>query len=54
MLDRILPKMKASNHKVLIFCQMTTLMTILEDFLGNRVGLKKITLMLKVILKLNM
>ena len=36
LLDRILPKLKASRHKVLIFCQMTNLMNILEDFLKDR------------------
>ena len=33
MLDRMLLKFKRSNHRCLIFCQMTSLMTILEDFL---------------------
>ncbi|CAF1118722.1 unnamed protein product [Adineta steineri] len=32
LLDRILPKLKATNHRVLLFCQMTTLMTIMEDY----------------------
>ncbi|CAJ0928871.1 unnamed protein product, partial [Mesorhabditis belari] len=36
LLDRILPKMKETGHRVLIFCQMTTLMTILEDFFNYR------------------
>ncbi|XP_046992487.1 ATP-dependent helicase brm-like [Schistocerca americana] len=36
LLDRILPKLKASNHRVLLFCQMTQLMTIMEDYLGWR------------------
>lgn len=36
LLDRILPKLKATNHRVLLFCQMTQCMTILEDFLGYR------------------
>ena len=36
LLDRILPKLKLSNHKVLVFCQMTNLMNILEDFLKDR------------------
>lgn len=30
LLDRVLPKMKASGHRVLLFCQMTQCMTILE------------------------
>ena len=33
LLDRILPKFKATNHRILLFCQMTQLMTILEDYL---------------------
>ena len=36
LLDRMLPKLKAFNHRVLVFCQMTTLMTILEDYLQWR------------------
>ncbi|XP_052123895.1 ATP-dependent helicase brm [Frankliniella occidentalis] len=36
LLDRILPKLKATNHRVLMFCQMTQLMTILEDYLSWR------------------
>ena len=43
LLDRILPKLKASGHRVLIFFQMTTVMTIFEDFLGDR-GLKYLRL----------
>lgn len=39
LLDRILPKLKASGHRVLIFFQMTTVMTVFEDFLNLR-GLK--------------
>ncbi|XP_068582940.1 transcription activator BRG1 isoform X5 [Cebidichthys violaceus] len=35
-LDRILPKLNATNHKVLLFCQMTTLMTIMEDYFAYR------------------
>lgn len=35
-LDRMLPKFKAANHRVLMFCQMTSLMTILEDYLNWR------------------
>ncbi|KAF0993275.1 hypothetical protein HZS_5546, partial [Henneguya salminicola] len=34
LLHRILPKLKALNHRCLIFCQMTQLMTILEDYLN--------------------
>lgn len=32
LLDRILPKLKRKNHRVLLFSQMTQLMTILEDY----------------------
>lgn len=35
LLDRILPKLKATNHRVLLFCQMTQLMTIMEDYLSK-------------------
>lgn len=33
-LDRMLPKFRATNHRTLVFCQMTSLMTILEDYLN--------------------
>ena len=33
LLDRILPKFKASGHRVLMFFQMTQIMNIMEDFL---------------------
>lgn len=36
LLDRIFPKIKRSGHRVLLFCQMTQLMTILEDYLNWR------------------
>ena len=36
LLDRILPKFKASNHRVLLFCQMTSLMTIMEDYFAYK------------------
>merc|ERR1719340_225590 len=32
LLDRILPKLKDSGHRVLMFCQMTQCMTIIEDY----------------------
>merc|ERR1719295_2015109 len=32
LLDRILPKIKESGHRVLMFCQMTQCMTIIEDY----------------------
>ncbi|MGH0168795.1 UNVERIFIED_CONTAM: hypothetical protein FKN15_055359 [Acipenser sinensis] len=35
-LDRILPKLRVTNHKVLLFCQMTSLMTIMEDYFAYR------------------
>jgi SWI/SNF-related matrix-associated actin-dependent regulator of chromatin subfamily A protein 2/4 len=36
LLDRILPKLKISNHRVLLFCQMTSLMTIMEDYFAYK------------------
>ncbi|XP_072243437.1 probable global transcription activator SNF2L2 isoform X2 [Leuresthes tenuis] len=36
LLDRILPKLHATNHRVLLFCQMTSLMTIMEDYFSYR------------------
>ena len=33
LLDRVLPKFKASGHRVLMFFQMTQVMDIMEDFL---------------------
>lgn len=36
LLDRIFPKIHRSGHRVLLFCQMTQLMTILEDYLNWR------------------
>lgn len=36
LLDRILPKMKQTNHRVLMFCQMTSLMTVMEDYFNFR------------------
>lgn len=36
LLDRILPKLKATGHRVLIFFQMTLIMNIMEDFLRLR------------------
>lgn len=43
LLDRILPKFKASGHRVLMFFQMTQIMNIMEDFLRFR-GLKYLRL----------
>jgi SNF2 family DNA or RNA helicase len=36
LLDRMLPKLKAAGHRVLIFSQMTQLMTVLEKFFELR------------------
>ncbi|KAL0993055.1 hypothetical protein UPYG_G00102670 [Umbra pygmaea] len=36
LLDRILPKLRATDHKVLLFCQMTSTMTIMEDYFAWR------------------
>ena len=36
LLDRILPKYKASGHRVLMFFQMTAIMDIMEDYLRYR------------------
>ncbi|KAF2404713.1 chromatin structure-remodeling complex subunit snf2 [Trichodelitschia bisporula] len=36
LLDRILPKFQATNHRVLMFFQMTQIMNIMEDFLRLR------------------
>ena len=36
LLDRILPKLQQNGHRVLLFCQMTSTMTILEDYFNYR------------------
>ena len=36
LLDRILPKLFAKNHKILLFSQMTKLLNVLEIFLTNK------------------
>merc|ERR1719328_890301 len=36
LLDRVLPKLKASGHRVLMFCQMTQCMTIIEDYFNYK------------------
>ena len=36
LLDQMLPKLKAAGHRVLIFTQMTQVMTILEDYFSLR------------------
>jgi len=43
LLDRILPKLKSLNHKVLLFSQMTSVLSILEDYLLYR-GLRYLRL----------
>lgn len=43
LLDRILPKFRATGHRVLMFFQMTQIMNIMEDFLRFR-GLKYLRL----------
>ncbi|ORX71159.1 hypothetical protein DL89DRAFT_274414 [Linderina pennispora] len=43
LLDRVLAKLLATNHKVLIFFQMTQIMTIMEDFLTWR-GIRSLRL----------
>jgi ATP-dependent helicase STH1/SNF2 len=43
LLDRVLPKFKATGHRVLMFFQMTQIMNIMEDFLRLR-GLKYLRL----------
>ena len=36
LLDNILPKLKSTGHRVLLFCQMTKQLDILEDYLAYR------------------
>lgn len=43
LLGRIIPKFQAAGHRMLIFCQMTNLMTILEDYFIGR-GIKYLRL----------
>ncbi|KAI0541471.1 SNF2 family N-terminal domain-containing protein [Xylaria digitata] len=43
LLDRVLPKYKATGHRVLMFFQMTAIMDIMEDFLRFR-GIKYLRL----------
>lgn len=43
LLDRVLPKFKATGHRVLLFFQMTSVMDIMEDFLRLR-GMKYLRL----------
>jgi ATP-dependent helicase STH1/SNF2 len=43
LLDRVLPKLKVTGHRVLLFFQMTQIMNIMEDFLRLR-GIKYLRL----------
>eukprot|EP00736_Rhodelphis_marinus_P012156 Rmarinus@m.28402 len=43
LLDRILPKLKATGHRVLLFCQMTSVMDIMDDYFDMR-GIKYLRL----------
>ena len=43
LLGRIIPKFQATGHRMLIFCQMTNLMTIMEDYF-NHLGIKYLRL----------
>ena len=36
LMDRMLPKLKAAGHRVLMFTQMTKMMPILEDYFAFR------------------
>jgi SNF2 family DNA or RNA helicase len=36
LLDKMLPKLKVAGHRVLMFTQMTAVMTILEDYFAYR------------------
>lgn len=36
LIDRILPKLKATGHRILMFCQMTQCMTIIEDYFNYK------------------
>ena len=36
LLDKLLPKLKAGNHKLLIFSQMIRVLDIIEDYLINK------------------
>lgn len=44
LLSRMLPKLSATGHRVLIFFQMTQVMTIMEDFLNHALGLQYLRL----------
>jgi superfamily II DNA or RNA helicase len=35
-LDRMLPKLKAAGHRVLLFCTMTRLLDVMEEYLASR------------------
>ena len=36
LLYRVLPKLKATKHRVLMFCQMTALMNVMEEYFQFR------------------
>ena len=36
LIDKLLPKLKAGNHKVLIFSQMIRVLDIIEDYLLHK------------------
>ena len=36
LIDRILPKLKETGHRILMFCQMTQCMTIIEDYFNMK------------------
>ncbi len=36
LLDKLLPKLQAEGHRVLIFSQMTEVLNLLEEYLGSR------------------
>jgi len=35
-LDNLLPKLKSEGHRVLIYCQMTRMIDLLEEYMGFR------------------
>lgn len=41
LIDKLLPKLRADGHKVLIFSQMVRVLDILEEFLSNMKYVKK-------------
>ncbi len=43
LLDKMLPKLKERGHRVLIFSHLTTMLDILEDYLGVSYSLTRVT-----------